>query len=233
MKMKNKDHRPLFSILGDSISTLEGYTEPEDAAFYEGLNKLQADIFSPEDTWWGQVIRSLDGELLVNHSFSGSMVCRHRNCLYPSYGCSDERTSALDRNGMMPDVIMVFMGTNDWGHGMKLMPDDPSDHEDISIFSVAYQKMLEKLISRYPSAEIWCFTLPVSMCTKKDTYLFPYKFGGIHIEEYCEIIRLCAEKYRCRVIDLYRYAKPFDTIDGFHPNAEGMKSLSADVLALL
>ena len=53
----------LFSVLGDSISTLEGYSVPSDAVFYEGANKLYGDIYAPADTWWGQIINSLGGEL--------------------------------------------------------------------------------------------------------------------------------------------------------------------------
>lgn len=138
---KNK----LFSVFGDSISTLDGYSEPDDAVFYDGLRRLEANILSPDDTWWGQVIRQLGGELLVNNSFSGSMVTKHRNCMFPSYGCSDERTAALGRDGLLPDVIMVYMGTNDWGYGVKPTPETPSEEGDISVFSVAYKCMLEKL----------------------------------------------------------------------------------------
>ena len=62
---------------------------------------------------------------------------------------------------------------------------------------------------------------------------FPYCFGGRHIEEYCKIIRGCAEKYGCRLIDLYKYVTPFDTIDGSHPNAKGMKTIADAIIGQL
>lgn len=167
---KNK----LFSILGDSISTFEGYSEPYDASFYDGLLKCQTDILRVTDTWWGQVIERLGGELLVNNSISGSLVCKHPNCEISSYGCSDERTSSLDRIGVQPNVIMVFLGTNDWGYGVKLKPDDETEKSLLSVFSVAYKTMLEKLQRNYPMAEIWCFTLPVSDYKKYSGTEFPY-----------------------------------------------------------
>lgn len=223
----------LFSVLGDSISTLSGYSEPDGAAFYEGTRKFKAGVFTPEDTWWGQVIERLGGELLVNNSISGSMVCRHKGILVPSYGCSDERTSALSRDSRAPDVIIVYLGTNDWGAGIKVTPYSKADEGDTSIFSVAYAAMLEKLRTNYPQAEIICCTLSVSRWTGHDEFVFPYRYCGRHIEEYCEAIRTCASAAGCRLVDLYRSESHYDTIDGFHPNADGMKTLADSFIARL
>lgn len=231
--MSNQYKNKLFSVLGDSISTLEGYSEPGDSVFYEGVKKLESDVLFAEDTWWGKVIQDVGGELLVNNSISGSMVCKHKDCLIPSYGCSDERTSALHMNDRTPDVIMLFLGINDWGFSMKTNPEQQSDENDLSVFSVAYQKMLEKLKINYPDAEIWCMTLPISTCSKIANFAFPYRYSGTHIEDYCEVIRNCAKTYDCRLIDLYLNDTPHDTIDGFHPNADGMNTLANAIIAKL
>ena len=193
---------------------------------------MESDVLLPEHTWWGQVIERLEGSLLVNNSFSGSTVIKHRSCMIPSYSCSDERTGNLGRNGLSPDVIMIFMGTNDWGCGARVEPDNYGNVGE-AVFSVAYSTMLEKLKKNYPEAEIWCFTLPVSTCKKHEDFAFPYYYGGRHIEEYCRVIRECAEEYGCRLIDLYRANTPHDTIDGFHPNADGMKTIAEAVLSQL
>ncbi len=233
MNVSHQYRNKYFSVLGDSISTLSGYSQPEDAVFYRGMNKLEADVFAPADTWWGQVIELLDGRLLINDSFSGSMVTKRRDCIYPSYGCSDERTSALHAQHATPDVIMVYLGTNDWGCGAQPTPNDTSQAEDLTVFSVAYTSMLEKLHANYPGAEIWCFTLAVSTCSARPDFAFPYRYRKRHIEEYCEVIRDCAKVQDCRLIDLYAQAKPYDTIDGFHPNRQGMQTLSAAVISEL
>ena len=228
--MTDKYNGKLFSILGDSISTLGGFTEPQDAAFYDGDKKYEAGIFAPEDTWWGMVIDALGGKLLVNNSISGSMVSDHPCCLIPSYGCSHERTSALGRDGISPDVIMVLMGTNDWGCGVKLFPENDGESGDPCVFSVAYEMMLSKLRSNYPGAEIWCLTLPVSERKQNETYEFSYRSHGRHIEDFCCVITDMARKYECAVIDLYGEKIDCDTIDGFHPNAEGMRSIATVIL---
>lgn len=229
-KYKNK----LFSVLGDSISTLDGYSVPEYAAYYEGMRRFETGVFSIDDTWWGQVIEQVGGSLLVNNSFSGSTVCKKPKHMIESYGCSEERTSSLHKNGQIPHIIMVFMGVNDWGSKTKLLPEKEEEKTDISIFSVAYTTMLERLKGNYPNAEIMCFTLPVDKDGKNDEGCnFPCCYSGYRIEEYCEVIKNCAEKFNCKVIDLYGALSTKDTVDGFHPKAEGMKTIAHTVLSQL
>lgn len=208
--------------MSDSISTLGGYTEPENAAFYDGTVKFDANVFVPEDTWWGQVISHLGGQLLVNNSFSGSTVTRHPKCMIESYGCSDERTSSLSRDGVHPDVIFVWLGTNDWGCGVRPFS---SDEDDLSAFSSAYKRMLEKLKRYYPDADIFCLTLSVNP-DKLDTQKYP-------LSDYSSEIRRIAEVMSCSVIELEGTLISFDTVDGYHPNSDGMKAIAKAVITEL
>lgn len=227
LKYKNK----LFSVLGDSISTFEGCSEPQYAAFYDNYNKLLANIYTTADTWWGIIINNLQGDLLVNNSFSGSTVCWHMDYEIASHACSDERTSALAKASFTPDVIMVYIGTNDWGRGTRIVSDKLNYHDnDPSAFADAYKTMLERLKRKYPNTEIWCLSLAVSRCSAMESFEFPYAYGGRHISEYCDAIKACAEEYNCRFVDLYHNAAPYDTIDGFHANADGMKTIANAVL---
>ena len=132
-KYKNK----YISILGDSISTFEGCSEPKDAAFYNTERKLISRITTLSDTWWGQVIEKLGAKLLVNNSISGSTVTWHPSYEIQSYGCSDERTCSLSREGVSPDIIFVYLGTNDWGAGVKIIDDKNPD--DLTVFYNAYR----------------------------------------------------------------------------------------------
>ena len=220
-----------FSILGDSLSTFEGVSEPVDACFYIGGMKYESGIIAPSDTWWGQVIEHLSGELLVNNSISGSTVFKHPKYEVASYGCSDERTSSLGRGGETPDVIMVFMGTNDWGYGIPPRCDEKQC--GAPIFFDAYAEMIRKLKSNYPKAEILCITPFVAVCGRKEAYSFPLTFGGRHIKEYCDVICKIAEGEGCVPIDLYNCPYEIDTVDGFHANKEGMKVIADYVVAEL
>lgn len=229
IRYKNK----LFSVLGDSVSTLDKYTEPQDAAFYEGVKRFEADVFSPSDTWWGMVADSLGAKILVNNSFSGCCVTKRPGVMIPSFGCCDERTSSLHQENVVPDVIMVFMGINDYGHRAEISASDDERKDDISVFSVAYDQMLEKLKRNYPDAEIWCMTFPTTFRSNSDDFKFPHVLGGNKAADYCNAIVRSAEKYNCKVFDLYRSETAVDTIDGFHPNRIGMNSICEIVLRIL
>lgn len=227
--MADKDYQnQYFSILGDSISTLAGYNPVENAVFYDWSNKRLADIYAPEDTWWGRVIETLGGKLLMNNSWSGSLVCRHPACEIESYGCSDARTAALGVGDATPDVVMILMGLNDFGWAMR--PEAAAGEQTLSVFSVAYGAMLEKIRHNFPDAEIWCLTLPVSTWSRNPDFVPPMTRGGWHLTDYNRVICACAEKTGCRLVDIFDAHAPYDTIDGYHPTAGGMKTIADAVL---
>lgn len=227
-KWKNKYYGKQFSILGDSISTLAGYNPKDYKVFYADENCEKSAVKEMQDTWWGKVIDFFGGELLVNNSWSGSRVTRLPNNenLFPS-GCSDERTGKLHINNVKPDVVIVYLGTNDWAFGTE--PDGTrllSDELNMQYFAVAYETMLEKIKTNYLNAEIWCCTLNTSFMSANPSFKFPYKYGGTHIEKYNQIIKDTADMNNCKIIDLYSYHIPYDSIDGSHPNADGMNTLA-------
>ena len=149
-----------FSVLGDSISTLAGYNPPDCAVFYEYFEMRETGVYDFSDTWWGRVINSLGGRLLVNHSVSGSTVAKLDIYDLPSYGCSEERANALKNEKSAPDVIMIYMGINDWGFGIKPRAVSSDEANEIRIVSVAYKQLLSNLRKIYPKSEIWCLTIP-------------------------------------------------------------------------
>ena len=203
-----------FSVLGDSMSTLQGYSVPEDAAFYAHGRCREFGVFVPEDTWWGQVIEALGGRLLVCDAFSGSTVSRDPLCDYPSYGCSDERTGNLHREDICPDVIMVLLGAND--RGMRVAAKGEQDW----CFEGAYSLMLRKLRRSYPRAEIWCMTVPT-----------PQNAPLIDPDPYSQAVRDIGTETGCRVLELAlpdgRYTSP----DNLHPDREGMRIIAERILS--
>ncbi len=226
--MKNNKYRgKYFSILGDSISTLAGYNPEGHAVHYKGTVSAAASVYKPEDTWWGEVIERLGGKLLVNDSFSGSLVCAHPACLIPSYACSDERTSGLSDGDTNPDVILIYMGTNDWGSGLRITS---ANKDDLNVFENAYGAMLGKLKKNYPKATIFCLTLSQTFCSRSPSYVFDRNYGGEYIGKYCDTIKKCADIYGARVIDLFYNEVKYDTLDGFHPNYSGMRTIAKAVL---
>lgn len=208
--------KTMISVLGDSISTLAGYQPEGYRVFYQRETCMAAGIQNIQDTWWGQVISYLGGTLLVNNSWSGSRVCDPQE-RFPA-GCSDERTGSLHCGNMMPDVIFVYMGFNDWADGISIV--------GMGQFQYSYVRMLEKLRRNYPKAEIFCCTLNTTYASNNLLFRFREDAGGRSIVEYNEAIQRAAVTAKCKVLDLYRHKIPCDTIDGSHPNAEGMRTLA-------
>ena len=227
---KNKQ----FSVLGDSISTLAGYNPRGYAVFYDGETCEKSSVKEMKDTWWGKVIDFFGGELLVNNSWSGSRVTQlplQEERLFPS-GCSEERTNNLHVGELKPDVIIVYLGTNDWANNVPLWPERLSAYDMgrrlpvACVFAAAYNYMLLNLRNNYPNAEIWCCTLCETFMSNRPDFRFPHKYAGTHIEEYNDIIRKSASRNRCKLLDLYSYKIPYDSVDGTHPNFDGMNTLA-------
>jgi lysophospholipase L1-like esterase len=108
-----------------------------------------------------------------------------------------------------------------------------SVEDNPAYFFSAYRQMLKRLETNYPDAEIWCCTLPISRCSAKASFTFPYYYAGRNISEYCDAIRICAREFNCREIDLYNKADPHDTLDGFHPTADGMRTIANAIISEL
>ena len=98
----------LISVLGDSISTFDGYTPPGGVYYGPSFGSITG-VYTPEDTWWMQVIRALDGALLANNSWSGSTV----SMVGSLPACSPSRIRKLAAEGMTPDHILILAGLND------------------------------------------------------------------------------------------------------------------------
>lgn len=213
-----------FSILGDSISTLDGFNPSGYNVFYKTEKSEQASVFQPCDTWWGMVIEHLGGVLEVNNSWSGSWVSKLPlgDKLFPS-ACSEERTGGLHKNSH-PDVILVYIGINDWASGAMLKGSDEDSFEG------AYDLMLKRIKSNYPNAEIWCCTIAQSFISTNPNVSCRYCCGGWHMEDFNKCIRTAVENNACGLIDFYSYHTPYDTIDLTHPNRSGMKTIFEMVL---
>ena len=226
--MKNNKYKgKYFSVIGDSISTLDGFNPDGYKVFYYGERKEISDIHTPDDTWWGKVISHLGGKLLVNASWSGSWVAKlpDRDELYPS-GCSDERTSALHKDGITPDVILVFLGTNDFMFGVPPTYSGDLQHLRDQSFDYAYGKMLGKLRANYPDAEIFCCTLCTAYMEKDKSFIFNEERFGSTMEDFNAIIRRQTNKNGLHLIDLYAHGTAYDSMEGCHPTAKGMETIA-------
>ncbi len=236
------------SILGDSISTFAGYAPCGFMVYYEGDICETTGVCTAQDTWWMQVINALGGEFLANASYSGSLV---EGPKFPA-GCSNERIEALSRDGVAPDVVVVFMGINDYGWGGyttrvaakgdvfdPTVPDNPAcpgfvastaNDDALERFERAYELMLKRICTMYPQAEVWCCTLCPGRVTGKAASTFAYQLRGINLNAYNDAIRKAAKCNDCQVADVWAQGFDYDAYDGTHPTALGMQQLAAMIV---
>ena len=197
-----------LSILGDSISTYKGvsndksanHTIVDNAYFYRP-------IFELSDTYWGRLLQMTGMTLCVNNSWSGGNLS----------GRSD-LTSGVNRarnlchnNGDKPDVIIVFMGINDVGRGI-----------DPEVFREDYIETLRIIKADHPDASVFCVNLP-------DRDIFLKKQTEVYNNIINEAVSLSGDNFY--VVDLFSSRLNNDyyynnTLDGLHPDKDGMRIIS-------
>ena len=199
------------SVLGDSISTYEGYIPPNYKVYYDEDRQKINGLTSVYDTWWAKVNQYLKAYLCVNNSFSGSKVSGE----FPG-ASSEKRASALHKMEHYPDVILVYMGTNDFGFGVPL-----------ETFAKDYRKMLERLRENYPTARILCATIARSYMKENPDWKFHEMYGGTALEEYNQAIRDAVnERDDIVLMDLPEEGMRYETLDGTHPTRRGHEELA-------
>ncbi len=219
-----------LSIMGDSISTFDEWI-PEG---YYDFYPMNGEVAYVNQTWWKMVMNDMDMELCANASSAGSTcIGDSTGTDNPQCGCSDFRIADLmGSNGTYPDIIIVYMGTNDCLNAVPLGSNDGMQYVEegeIDNFSDAYSLMLDKLAANYPGTDIFCCNLaPIgSWGTKRPFEIFVNELG-MTSEEYSRQIEVIAAAKGCSVIDLQNCGITIDNMDqyvtdGVHLKPNGMK----------
>lgn len=200
-------HPPKFSVLGDSISTFQGYC-PVGAEHYTPDTGAATGVYTVEDTWWMQVIRAQGGVYLSNQSISG-------NTISPAGtmgGFSQKRLRGLSVEGEGPDHILLYAGLNDANFGIPL-----------DVFAREYQALLGNLLALYPQVQIHCGTLLLGAIagTTNSMACFVQR-----LVPYNEAIRAAVQATGCHLVDLAATGSRYTALDAFHPTGEGMRQLA-------
>lgn len=229
-----------ISVMGDSISTFGGVSNNPDINSTIGSNAVYYKSgyygFELEDTWWYQAAEMTGAEILVNNSWSGSTTYLPQKG-EGSQGYRDRSVNLHDNSGREPDIVAIYLGTNDFNtaNGMygspatiqydKLVAADGS-YKDPESFCEAYALMLARIKHRYPNAEIFCFTILDRKDLKGNTDRISY-FNGF--------IKTIAEKSGAHVVDLFNdsgmsgsdlsYAAHI-VDDYLHPSPAGMDAIT-------
>ena len=212
MELKNKK----IAFIGDSIT--------------EGIGT--SDI---ENVYWKVLARNSGAECYADGK-SGTRIARY-------LGCSSEfpdsyYASRVDSLIPDADIVVVFGGTNDFGHGDA--PFGTQNDRMPDSFCGALHDLMYKLIERYPDATI-VFMTPLHR-TNEDVLVNEIYPGGIPgkrqgpLVRYVDAIIEAAAFYSIPVLDLYRNSGMQPRVpviqekyipDGLHPNDAGHARLAA------
>ena len=203
-----------INFLGDSITEGHGTSE---------VTKRFTDILAREE------------EIIAfNYGISGTRIALQKN---PSENprhdldfCS--RVAELEPSA---DMVVVFGGTNDYGHGDA--PIGNFNDRTNETFYGALHVLYRSLIEKFPEKPIVVLT-PLHRLNELDKKGDAKKAEVATLAEYVEIIREVAEYYSLPVLDLFKTSglqPDVDIIrenfmpDGLHPNDAGHKILAQKI----
>ena len=243
------------SILGDSISTFPEYIPDEMiAAEHEGLDTVDKE-------WWHIVLTKLGAKLCVNCSCSGmqasgddelkgAAINEYGEALHRIVGQSYKNldgTTTIAEEEQKPDIILIYLGTNDLVKNAALGENDLtrilsfSDPIKYDTFINAYEAILFKMILTYPYATIYCITPHQSKAGTVTKYPFNNTASPAwNALSMNEAIRTLALKFQCKMISLndmnvtcasnHIGSNRFLLSDGIHPTVYGHKLIAKKVI---
>lgn len=233
----------VVSILGDSISTYDGWIPVADghnlahrSRYITGTPWYTGTV---NDTWWKKLIDITGAELGINDSWAGSRVSNSSAVNTGDVGpdacmAGITRITNLGSNGT-PDVIFFYGGTNDAGAGVTLGTFDSTISYTLDLtttiwttFATAYKDAIMRLQHFYPTSHI-IVLLP--------TYTTSY-YSIPNLDKYNEIIKEICDYFGVDFIDLRRcginYANRSTTLgDGIHPTVTGFSMMENYIRAKL
>lgn len=234
-----------MSILGDSISTFDGYSNdvnsnstlksnvPRYGLASSTLSSIDTTLKSVDETYWMKTINDLDMELCVSNTWRGTRVTT-TGTTYPdsSSGCLDRSVNLHnDIKNIDPDIIVVYMGVNDLDHEVELgsfkelneiYNNETKEYNvDTTLFAPSYAMMIHKITQRYKDSDLYLFNhLPNHYGKTEETLL------------YNEQIKYISDYFNCNYVDIYNDTginwDNYTTYlhDGLHPNKKGMELIS-------
>lgn len=145
-----------MSIIGDSWSTFNGFTNPtENRQWYpasvDGTEGANNDVDHVSQTWWH--ILAAENNLIVdtNNSYSGATICTGDNGASFT-GSFIQRMREVGT----PDILFVEGGTNDQGQGVTIGTPKYSEWSNLDLqeYAPALCYILDYYTLRYPHAKI-------------------------------------------------------------------------------
>ena len=195
-------------------------------------------VEDPQNIYWNRIAAQTGAECF-GYGIGGTRIApQHSGKDDPKWALYfGSRVETMEEN---LDVVVIFGGTNDFGHGDAPLG-TPADRDE-STFYGAYHVLLNKIFNRYPGAEVVLMT-PLHRLGEEDCTF--NEFGvrrSVNLEGYVNAIQDVAAYYSVPVLDLYRVGGMNPIVeaqrelfmpDGLHPNDAGQARIAQRLIGLL
>lgn len=198
-----------IAFLGDSIT--------------EGCGATTVDNF-----FINHVGRILQAEVL-NYGVGGTRLAKQKENSEEEQWDYDflSRAEIMERD---VDLVVVFGGTNDYGHGVAKLGN--IDDDTSYTFFGGIKKLLEYLIEVYGKEKLR-FVLPLRRYKDEDLN----QSNGVSLSVYVSIIKYVCDIYGIKVLDLFTDGIPKPetcdgdkfTVDGLHPTDFGHEYIAKKI----
>ena len=176
---------------------------------------------SSAETCFASKIAAEHGAITRNYGIGGTRLARQtKPSEWPRHDLDfPSRVAEMDPDA---DLIVVFGGTNDFGHGDA--PFGDFSDRTVMTFCGALHVLYTMLLEKYPAADIVVLT-PLH----RSTEAIPNRHGKV-LKDYVDMIRHTAEYYSLPVLDLWATSGMQPAVpvmketympDGLHPNDAG------------
>ena len=189
---------------------------------------------SIDKVWWKLLEQY--GMKTVGYGVGGTRIARQSIVINGNDRWNADFVSrALDMD-KEADVVGVFGGTNDYGHGTAEIGFPTDDTPDT--FYGALNVLFTYLQKTYPDAFIFVMT-PLHRLNEDRPTGDGHTKPMLPLNGYVNIIREMAEKYSLPVLDLYKisgmnpYVNSDYFVDGLHPSDKGYAKISGMVYEFL
>lgn len=154
------------------------------------------------------------GAIVNNYGIGGARIARQSNSKDEYYPYDfNFRATSMDKNA---DIIIIFGGTNDFGHGDAAI----GDEKDTSVYTFcgALNTLIMALKNTYSKAKI-IFITPLERSNMMNPYGSGYKEKpGALLYTYVNIIIKKAKENNCLVLDLFHDSDFKLDQNGYNPN---------------
>ncbi len=196
-----------------------------------------AGVADQQNIYWNRLAR-MTGAEVYGYGIGGTRIAKQHIPSEPVW--DQDFCSRVDTMIPDADVVVVFGGTNDFGHGDAPMG-TPADTDETT-FCGALNVLYTKLYQRYPNAQLLVITPLHRLSEDEGTWNEQGVRAAGTLKDYVNQIRRAAAYYAIPVLDLYAMSGMQPKIpvlrerympDGLHPNDAGHELIANKLAGFL